>query len=169
MTVKEQMMAAVSPSYELTEREGSSVHEITEDSTSTDYTTSSTSVSGSESESEDSVTTLEGHKTQDSKTQEVTAHTPVQSTTTTTAHSHSSPTSTTTTTSTSSSSGSGSPVHLVDSKKIEDVTKKPVVKLMTQEERGEGAVGWSVYQGYFQAANKPLLLVCLVLSFVLGE
>ena len=127
-------------------------------------------MSGSESksESEDSVTTLEGHKTQDSKTQEVTARTPVQSTTTTTAHSHSSPTSTTTTTTTTSSS-SGSPVHLVDSKKIEDVTKKPVVKLMTQEERGEGAVGWSVYQGYFQAANKPLLLVCLVLSFVLGE
>jgi hypothetical protein len=45
---------------------------------------------------------------------------------------------------------------------------KPVVKLMTVEERGEGAVGWGVYQSYFQAANKPLLIVCLLLSFVLG-
>lgn len=63
----------------------------------------------------------------------------------------------------------GSPVKLADKNKaMGDVKKKPVVKLMTLEERGEGAVGWDVYQSYFQAANKPLLLVCLLLSFVLG-
>lgn len=61
-----------------------------------------------------------------------------------------------------------SPVHSVTEKKQENVSKKPVAKLMTSEERGEGAVGWGVYQSYFQAANKPLLLVCLLLSFVLG-
>lgn len=61
-----------------------------------------------------------------------------------------------------------SPVHSVTEKKQESVSKKPVAKLMTIEERGEGAVGWGVYQSYFQAANKPLLLVCLLLSFVLG-
>lgn len=61
-----------------------------------------------------------------------------------------------------------SPVHSATEKKQESVSKKPVAKLMTIEERGEGAVGWGVYQSYFQAANKPLLLVCLLLSFVLG-
>ena len=61
-----------------------------------------------------------------------------------------------------------SPVHSVTEKKQENVSKKPVAKLMTSEERGEGAVGWGVYQSYFQAANKPLLLICLLLSFVLG-
>ena len=66
-----------------------------------------------------------------------------------------------------SSIGTG-PVHSVTEKKQESVSKKPVAKLMTIEERGEGAVGWGVYQSYFQAANKPLLLVCLLLSFVLG-
>lgn len=67
-------------------------------------------------------------------------------------------------------SSSGSPVKKVDKNKvIGDVTKKPAVKLMTLEERGEGAVGWNVYQSYFQAANKPLLLVCLMLSFFLGK
>jgi hypothetical protein len=60
------------------------------------------------------------------------------------------------------------PVRSVTEKKQESVSKKPVAKLMTIEERGEGAVGWGVYQSYFQAANKPLLLVCLLLSFVLG-
>ena len=67
-------------------------------------------------------------------------------------------------------SSSGSPVKKVEKNKvIGDVTKKPAVKLMTLEERGEGAVGWNVYQSYFQAANKPLLLVCLMLSFFLGK
>ena len=66
-----------------------------------------------------------------------------------------------------SSIGTG-PVRSVTEKKQESVLKKPVAKLMTIEERGEGAVGWGVYQSYFQAANKPLLLVCLLLSFVLG-
>ena len=66
------------------------------------------------------------------------------------------------------SSISTSPVHSVTEKKLESVLKKPVAKLMTSEERGEGAVGWGVYQSYFQAANKPLLLICLLLSFVLG-
>lgn len=61
-----------------------------------------------------------------------------------------------------------SPVRASMDKMQESVLKKPVVKLMTVEERGEGAVGWGVYQSYFQAANKPLLIVCLLLSFVLG-
>lgn len=61
-----------------------------------------------------------------------------------------------------------SPIRTSMDKKQESVLKKPVVKLMTVEERGEGAVGWGVYQSYFQAANKPLLIVCLLLSFVLG-
>jgi hypothetical protein len=61
-----------------------------------------------------------------------------------------------------------SPVRVSMDKKQESVLMKPVVKLMTVEERGEGAVGWGVYQSYFQAANKPLLIVCLLLSFVLG-
>jgi hypothetical protein len=60
-----------------------------------------------------------------------------------------------------------SPVRVSMDKNQESVLKKPVVKLMTVEERGEGAVGWGVYQSYFQAANKPLLIVCLLLSFVL--
>ena len=68
-----------------------------------------------------------------------------------------------------SAPSSGSPIKKVEkSKLIGDVTKKSAVKLMTVEERGEGAVGWNVYQSYFQAANKPVLLVCLMLSFFLG-
>ena len=67
------------------------------------------------------------------------------------------------------SPSSGSPIKKIEkSKLIGDVTKKSAVKLMTVEERGEGAVGWNVYQSYFQAANKPVLLVCLMLSFFLG-
>lgn len=62
-----------------------------------------------------------------------------------------------------------SPVRVSMDKKQDSVLKKPVAKLMTVEERGEGAVGWGVYKSYFQAANKPLLIVCLLLSFVLGK
>lgn len=69
----------------------------------------------------------------------------------------------------SGSSSSGSPVQSSLDTKQESVLKKPVAKLMTVEERGEGAVGWNVYQSYFNAANKPFLVVCLLMSFILGD
>lgn len=66
-------------------------------------------------------------------------------------------------------SSSSSPVQSSLDVKQESVLKKPVAKLMTVEERGEGAVGWNIYQSYFNAANKPVLVVCLLLSFILGD
>ena len=77
--------------------------------------------------------------------------------------------STATPSSSSSSSSGGSPVQSSLDTKQESILKKPVVKLMTVEERGEGAVGWNVYQSYFNAANKPFLVVCLLMSFILGD
>ena len=46
----------------------------------------------------------------------------------------------------------------------------PVVrKLMTAEERGEGAVGWAVYRAYLLAANKPAMIAAMMASYALGN
>jgi hypothetical protein len=62
----------------------------------------------------------------------------------------------------------------LDGEKVENIEKvekveKAVVKLMTLEERGEGAIGWGVYRSYFKSASKPWLLVALLFSFILGN
>eukprot|EP01038_Epipyxis_sp_PR26KG_P011238 gene11238-15079_t len=41
--------------------------------------------------------------------------------------------------------------------------------LMTKEERGEGAVGWGVYQAYLKSANNPLMLLVVVSCFIFGN
>lgn len=48
-------------------------------------------------------------------------------------------------------------------------TEKEVRKLMTVEDRAEGAVGWDVYKSYIKAANRPLLLFAAISSFVLSN
>ena len=147
---------AVPPSYELTELEGSSVHEILVDNTghvdvNDDVMKSPTQSAENAQLNSPSSPATATHSSTPSATANSGVGASVGGSSSGTA------------------SDSGSPVHLVNSKKIEDVSKKPVVKLMTLEERGEGAVGWSVYKGYIQAANKPLLLAGLLLSFVLGK
>jgi hypothetical protein len=41
--------------------------------------------------------------------------------------------------------------------------------LINKEERGEGSVGWDIYESYFKASNKPFLLVLVLLSFLLAN
>lgn len=50
-----------------------------------------------------------------------------------------------------------------------DPIKKAPVRLMSKEERAEGAVGYHIYRAYIAAANKPLLLVLLAVSVLLGN
>ena len=45
----------------------------------------------------------------------------------------------------------------------------PVRKLMTAEERGEGAVGWSFYRAYLLAADKPAMIAMMMASYGLGN
>ena len=45
----------------------------------------------------------------------------------------------------------------------------PNKKLMTVEERGEGAVGLDMYNMYIKAMNKPLLLVLVIVSFAMAN
>ena len=46
---------------------------------------------------------------------------------------------------------------------------KTPIKLMTAEERGEGAVGVKIYQMYLRAANKPILIFAVLFSFVFSN
>ena len=46
---------------------------------------------------------------------------------------------------------------------------KKETKLMTAEERGEGAVGWAVYRSYLLAANRPTMILAMFVSFFLGN
>lgn len=62
-----------------------------------------------------------------------------------------------TVTSSSASAGSKTPQPL------------PPKKLMTVEERGEGAVSLSVYKAYIDAARKPTLLVLIIASFLMAN
>lgn len=48
-------------------------------------------------------------------------------------------------------------------------TRKCPVRLMTKEERAEGAVGYHVYRAYVTAANKPVLLALLAAAVLLGN
>ena len=47
--------------------------------------------------------------------------------------------------------------------------KSTMSKLITAEDRGEGAVGWDIYQAYIKAANNPLLMATLIASFLLAN
>jgi hypothetical protein len=49
-----------------------------------------------------------------------------------------------------------------------DDSKAPK-KLITAEERGEGAVGLGVYRSYLKASNKPALIALVLVSFVLAN
>ena len=40
---------------------------------------------------------------------------------------------------------------------------------MTKEERAEGSVGMHIYSSYLQAANKPLLMLCMLSAFILSN
>lgn len=48
-------------------------------------------------------------------------------------------------------------------------TARPTGKIMTTEERAEGVVGLHIYRAYLKAANKPVLMVMIVASFILAN
>eukprot|EP00595_Chromulina_sp_UTEXLB2642_P001507 CAMPEP_0196768370 /NCGR_PEP_ID=MMETSP1095-20130614/42666_1 /TAXON_ID=96789 ORGANISM="Chromulina nebulosa, Strain UTEXLB2642" /NCGR_SAMPLE_ID=MMETSP1095 /ASSEMBLY_ACC=CAM_ASM_000446 /LENGTH=239 /DNA_ID=CAMNT_0042137851 /DNA_START=2115 /DNA_END=2831 /DNA_ORIENTATION=- len=55
--------------------------------------------------------------------------------------------------------------HIIESNTI----TKSVKKLMTVEERKEGAVSWPTYKYYLDSAKNPLLLSTILLSFILAN
>lgn len=59
--------------------------------------------------------------------------------------------------------------HQADIAESPRIKAKVPIKLMTMEERGEGAVGLKVYQSYLRAANKPLLMFGVIFSFVFSN
>ena len=139
-------MVAMPTSYELTDRQASEVHEISMD----------------EREEKEGIDEIKGDLSSLDREKGRKGLSDVSGVFLTSSSASSSSTS-------SSASPSFSPNSPVKLKKVENISVKPVAKLMTVEERGEGAVGWDVYRGYFKAANRPILIVCLILSFVLGE
>jgi ABC-type multidrug transport system fused ATPase/permease subunit len=48
-------------------------------------------------------------------------------------------------------------------------SKGTTSRLMTKEERAEGSVGMHIYSSYLQAANKPLLMLCMLAAFILSN
>ena len=52
---------------------------------------------------------------------------------------------------------------------LNSADNKNVVKLMSKEDRAQGAVGLKMYNFYLHAANKPLLLALLTLAVLLGN
>ena len=49
------------------------------------------------------------------------------------------------------------------------ISKKSIIRLMTEEERGEGAVSLKIYGNYLKAAKSPLLVLGLLASLLLAN
>jgi ABC-type multidrug transport system fused ATPase/permease subunit len=66
-----------------------------------------------------------------------------------------------------SSSKAGTPP--VSSSTTAAIAERGPKKLMTTEERGEGAVSWAVYRHYIKSAKSPLLIAMMIISFMLAN
>lgn len=57
----------------------------------------------------------------------------------------------------------------VEAENITVENKSAVKKLMTVEEKGEGAIGWPIYREYIKASRNTALIALIVLSFALAN